>query len=270
MDRSFLSLAPVIQASRRFVCIRPLSYESAEEAAYLRRLFVGRAGDIENTTCAFLSADGKRLLTRPSRGLQELFRDASSLATWMNQMADEQDALNGDVKPAASETPLPVVSNVRLAINVAAADDRPLVVLRPGDLRVRLRAQKALAELAGKEEFIGRFTFVVAAGKTDLAKVEGAGTEPGLLVVQPDRFGQKGSVLARSAETADPKLLAAALREGLKKYHPNPPAGPAHVRDGQRAGVFWDTKLPVTDPLEAQARERTRQFLRPAPGPQNR
>jgi hypothetical protein len=31
------------------------------------------------------------------------------------------------------------------------------------------------------------------------------------------------------------------------------------MRAGQEAGVFWETKLPVTDRQEAQARERTRQ-----------
>ena len=49
MDRSYLSHAGVIAASREFVCIRPLTYENAAEAPYLESLFRGRSGNLENT-----------------------------------------------------------------------------------------------------------------------------------------------------------------------------------------------------------------------------
>jgi len=44
----------------------------------------------------------------------------------------------------------------------------------------------------------------------------------------------------------------------LERYRPQLLGGFEYMRAGQAAGVFWDTKLPVTDLQEAQARERTR------------
>ena len=60
MDGSFLSDADVVAASRKFVCIRLSTYEDAEEAEFLRSIYVGRSGDLENTVFAILSPDGKR------------------------------------------------------------------------------------------------------------------------------------------------------------------------------------------------------------------
>lgn len=59
MDRSFLSRPEVVRASRQFVCIRLATYESFEEAQMLRGIFLGGSGQVENTTFALLSPDGK-------------------------------------------------------------------------------------------------------------------------------------------------------------------------------------------------------------------
>jgi hypothetical protein len=254
MDRSFLSLTPVVQASRRFVCIRPLSYENEEEARYLKSLLVGRSGEMENTTFCFLSADAGRFLSRPARGVQQLFRDAASMAEWMNQTADAET----DRKEVTAPAPLPKVPNVRLGINVAAADNQPVVVLQAEGAKDAPRLERELAALAWSPGFIGRLTFTVAARAADLGSVPGAEKALGVLVIQPDRFGQKGTLLARAAETASAEQIAAALREGLKKFRPNPVGGMEHVWEGIQQGVFWETLLPVTDPMEARARERSR------------
>src|SRR5947208_9294909 len=92
MDRSFLSLTPVVQASRRFVCIRTLTYENAEERDFQRALFIGRSGDVENTTVCFLAPDGKLPLSRAGRGLGQLFRSADQMAGWMDQAAEYYSA----------------------------------------------------------------------------------------------------------------------------------------------------------------------------------
>ena len=63
MDRSYLSLNPVVQASRRFVCIRTLTYEDAEERDFQRALFIGGSGDVENTSFCFLSPDAKQKIS---------------------------------------------------------------------------------------------------------------------------------------------------------------------------------------------------------------
>src|SRR5262245_31890428 len=74
MDRSFLSDASVVAASREWVCVRLLTYENAAEAEMLTSLFVGRSGQLENTTFALLAPDGKTKLSRAGRSPDFAFR----------------------------------------------------------------------------------------------------------------------------------------------------------------------------------------------------
>ena len=76
-----------------------------------------------------------------------------------------------------------------------------------------------------------------------------------LLVVQPDKYGLRGSVLA---QTADPAAFADTLAAGAKAFKREAKTFSNHVREGHKDGVYWETKLPVTDPMEAAARERGR------------
>lgn len=259
MDRSFLSLTPVVQASRRFVCIRTLTYEDAGERDFQRALFIGRFGDVENTTFCILSPDGKNPITPAGRGIRQVFRSPEQMAGWMDRAADYYDSERSKAglqpEPLAA---LPLIATVRLALNTAAADDRPLVVLygRTRDEAARLEA--SAAALAWKPEFIGRCAYASTASGADLSAVKSGAAKPGLLVVQPERFGLAGKTLARAEPSATPEQIAGTLRRGLQAFQPRRLAGFEYMRAGQDAGVFWETQLPVTDIQEAQARERTR------------
>ena len=123
MDRSFLSQPEVIAASRKFVCIRLATYEDKEEAAFLKSLWVGRSGEVENTLFTILSPDGKRTLVHPSRSPRHEYEDAGAMAASLKRIAGEHELR----KDAGEKTPpLPLVANVRLALDVAACDGRPL------------------------------------------------------------------------------------------------------------------------------------------------
>src|SRR5437868_6008358 len=126
MDRSFLFQPEVITASRRFVCVRLTTYESKGEADFLQSLLRTRSGELENTVFTLLSPDGKRQLARASRSARQTFGDAGRMAATMNRIADEYAARPATGGPLP---PLPQVANVRLAVNVAACDNQPLVVL---------------------------------------------------------------------------------------------------------------------------------------------
>jgi len=264
MDRSFLSLTPVIRASRRYVCIRTLTYEDAEEREFQRRLYIGRSGDVENTTFAILAPDGKKPITHTARGIRQLFRSPDEIVQWMDQAADyyEGERKKKHLKPQPL-TALPVVSDVRLGLNTAAADNLPLVVLYGQTAAETARLKARAAFLAWKPEFIGRCAYTAATSAASLSAVEGGAVKPGLLVVQPAGFGLEGKVLARAEPAATPEQLAATLRQGLAAFRPEPLRGPQYQRAGQAAGAFWETKLPVTDYQEAQARERTRRHAGP-------
>src|SRR5262245_12662671 len=88
MDRSFLSRPEVIAASRKFVCIRLASYENEQENKFCESLFLGRSGEVENTTFAILGPDGKQRLSRAGRSTKSAFADASQMAKAMAEIAE--------------------------------------------------------------------------------------------------------------------------------------------------------------------------------------
>ena len=118
---------------------------------------------------------------------------------------------------------------------------------------VLLFGSRILVHRSIAEEFIGRFVFTE---DTEAASpFEGMKGSPGVVVVQPDTFGQKGKVLAQT-DNADG--IATALRTALKAFVKSEKETRSHLNAGHREGVFWETKTPVTDPMEAVARERAK------------
>ena len=125
MDRSFLADKEVIKASRNFVCIRLASYEDAGEAEFLKTVFVGRSGELENTVFVLLSPDTKTNLCRPGRGPHFAFPTPAKLAAEMDKIAARYSD-NENVKN--SNPALPQLKNFRLGLNVSACDGVPLLL----------------------------------------------------------------------------------------------------------------------------------------------
>jgi hypothetical protein len=260
MDRSFLSQPEVIAASRRFVCVRLTTYEDKEESDFLKSFHVTRSGELENTVFALLAPDGNQRLVRASRSARQTFGDAGRMAEAMNRIAGTYPGR----EPAPGTLPeLPRVRNLRLAIDVAACDHQPLVVFFAPDATARRALEDRLARLAWAQEFLGRFVFVAAAAE-ELSLIPGARLEAGVFVVQPDQFGLRGSVLRQIGADVGPDELAKGLREGAALFRPEVTSFGEHVQAGHELGIFWETLLPVTDPMEQRARERGRK-QRPTP-----
>ncbi len=243
MDRSFLSQPEVIDASRKFVCVRLTTYEDEGESKFLKSLVRTGSGQVENSSFAILDVDGKTKLVGGGRGMNQVYRDAK-------EMADGMAKLLAKSTPKGEPTSLPLVPTVRLALPVAASDGQPLVVVRVKDEKARAEVEKELAKLVWGDEFVGRFVFAVDAEAA--TAFDGLTGEPAVVVVQPDTFGQKAKVLAQADKPDD---LAAALRSGLKGFVKDDKETRTHISGGLKQGVFWETKTPVTDPMEAAARE---------------
>lgn len=254
MDRSYLSQPEIIAASRAFVCVRLATYEDKKEGQLLQSFLVTFSGKLENTVFTILSPDGKKQLARASRSARQTFGDVRRMVQTMNRIAGEYPAKKTATLPAE----LPRVRSVALAVNVAACDNQPLVVLFAEDARVRQDLEKRLLPLAWKEPFLGRFIYASASTAAELAKIEGAKAEAGMLIVQPDRFGTKGKLLQQIGAAASQDELKKYLQKALSQYQPSDKSFGSHVRQGQQQGIFWETLLPVTDPMERQARERGR------------
>lgn len=245
MDRSFLSQPEVVQASRKYVCIRLATYENAEEAQILRSIFVGGSGEVENTTFALLAPDGRTLLARPGRSPNFAFRDAPHMARDMHQLAQAY-------KPRPSVPSLPGVSDLRLAINVGACDNLPVIAAiatDPGPLEAQL------APLAWTPQLAGKAVWSVDTPAAAQKLLGGARGKDGFLVIQPGTYGLDGRVLAWVA--AGPNALKQ-LQQALALHRPAVKNAHDHIREGNRQGVHWQTRIPVTDPHQPPGAGRPR------------
>lgn len=239
MDRSYLSDERVVAAARDFVCIRLSTYESAEEEKILEAIFVGRSGDLENTTFAILSPDGKKKLCRPGRG--PFFAYAGS-----REMAENMKRIATGFEQAKGVTALPLESDLRLGLNVASCDDLPLAVVV--SKKRDPAAEKKLAKVALGDALRGRFVWVHATPAEAKEFFGKAAIESGVLVVAPGDFGLKGEVLL-AAKSVEAKPVATTLSGALKAWKPlGKDDTRSHVRRGKGSGVHWKTKIPVTDP----------------------
>lgn len=239
----------MIAASRKFVCVRLLTYESSGEEAFLEGLFVGRSGDLENTTFAILAPDGKKRLTRTGRGPKMAFGHGRA---GVKTMAAEMEAIAKSYpgrKRAKGPAPLPLLVDVRRAINVAACDNLPLVVVYGKTAEERAALEARLAPLAWDDANLGAFLYVATTERGDLKPLGKLKPGAGYFVVQPDAYGRKGTSLVQLPAQATAKTLQAALDRARGRFEPLEKSHHReHVRAGKRAGVHWETEIPVTDP----------------------
>ncbi len=241
MDRSYLSDQKVIAASRDLVCMRLATYESKEEAETLKSIFTGRSGELENTTFALLTPRGERV-GRAGRSPDFAFDGPAGMADAMRRLA----AQNPGKKDERRE--LPIMKNLRLALDVASCDGLPLAVVLGQDKDELERLEARVASVASSEALAGRFIYASVADPKELAPIAGVTRKSGILVVAPDVYGQKGTVLVELDPTSDAKALAEGLERGRAKHAPAEKDPRAHIREGHRLGVHWDTEIPDTDP----------------------
>ena len=263
MDESFLSEPLVIEASRDFVCVRLTTYENQTEHDFMKKLYGRSNQKIENTTFAILSPDQKDVFVRPGRSPHFSYRNPVQLAAHMYKIADEYR----EQPSMASSGIAPIAANVKIALNIAASDKLPLVVAVADSEQARKSVEANLSEAAWNEKLVGRFAMVSTADAGELKSIElgdfeqATNNNGGYLVVQPGKFGTNGKVLAHIA--ADSDKLAESLLVGIEKFKVwNSLPHRAHIEKGAEQGVFWETNLPVTDRMEARARERTKQMIK--------
>ena len=209
-----------MKASRKWVCARLATYENAAEAKVLERIFVGRSGQLENTVFAMLTPDGKTILGRAGRSPRFSYRDAAELAAAMDYYAQAY------LKKDWGERGLPKVQDYRLALNIAACDGLPLILVGSDAWEERL------ARLVWQKSLLGQAIFVRGSSRH------------GATLILPDQFGLSGKMLYRLPQD----IKADQLAELLANYQSGPKNARSHIREGIQQGVNWETRIPVTDP----------------------
>ncbi len=235
-----------IETSRRFVCVRIESYESAEYQRLVRSLLGGR---FENTAFCLFAPDGETRLSgtgrSPVQGLVGIrgVGGADALATVVAEMAAVAARYPGNGNDAGAA--VPDFHSFRQALNVASADQRLLV------LALTPARRETLEEVANHPSIVGRFHFDIhdPTGDGSWKKAVAADDFPdgdAMVIIRPGTFGMDGTVLARIGADQDAgeirsTLLAAngtfASGESRKTYS-------EHVREGRRSGVYFEGNVP--------------------------
>lgn len=247
---SVLTKEPVIQASRSFICIRPLTYENEWESAYLKKV-LSRRGNLENTVFAIMDPKATSYLAQPSRMPYSTFPGSQDDASIMGR---GMTSLAAKFAPVTSPLPIPFHTNLRYAMNVGACDRRPVVMLL-GTPEAKKVTEQALASLAWKDAFQGQFAY---AKDDDTHHTKNLGPVPEkacLLVIQPDQYGVKGKILS-SATANDPVSLTRCLSDGMQAFVPWSPNHQSHLGFAVRNGIRWVPKVPVEDQKSVGATKR--------------
>ncbi|MEM6569911.1 MAG: hypothetical protein AAF957_15985 [Planctomycetota bacterium] len=205
-------------------------------------------GELQNTSFALLDPDGEKL-TRGSRSPSMTYGSADGLA---KALRETYARYASTAKPIEA---LPVVRDLRLGLNVAAADMRPLVVVRGKDSAEAERLAGEVARVAWSASGVGACHYVVLDGASTF---EGLTPELGVTVVQPDPYGHGGEVLAHAPSTTRGTQLARSITRGVKAFSAEAREHDDHVREARRRGITWETETPVTDTHAKGRRGRRR------------
>ena len=254
MDRSFLADQDVIAASRKFVCIRLATYENADENEVLKGVFAP-GGVLQNTVFSLMSPDGRTSLVRAGRSPAWAFggqvgrgihqQPPEVIAKMAQTMEAIALAYPGKDKPVG-RVPLPYLADLRLALNVAAADRLPLVAVF-GNAAQRKQMEQQLEPMAWADEFLGRALYVPVTQQEEFKAVSGLKTKAGYVVIQPDIFGLKGKVIKEIPIQSTAAQVKQSLLMALGRHQPSTLTYEQHRSQGAAAGQRWESKTPNTD-----------------------
>lgn len=230
--------------------MRLATYEDAEEAKFLRKVFI-RNGELENTVFAILSPDGKTPLARSGRGPG--FRSPDQMARAMDRIIARDYPKAG--QSLWKDKRLPEIKNVDLGINVASCDGLPVVLAIGKNKSEVAELKETILPVAWNKDLAGQVVFASALSSDNLAAIGGLEAKPeGIYLLAPGQFGMSAKTLRRlSAET---EAIVEELHTALTKYEAPVKSHRQHVQKGVKFGLRWETAVPVTDRQAAMAAKR--------------
>ena len=217
----------------------------------MEKLLGVREGTLPNTVFCMLAPDGKTQLTRPTRG-PSLFRTPENMALQMNKVLQQY-------KPTVADSfvsPIPYVDRVDLALNVAASDNRPLIVAFGADEKELATINSKLQSLVWDTSVIGQFMYASTTEIAELKVLIGKDKSPGIFVVEPDEFGVSGNITQHVNLNAGSEDIMTATKSGLNAFTPFTKDHRLHIANGYTVGIEWETVVPESDPMSVQAKQR--------------
>ena len=236
----------VIEISRKFVCVRIDSYESEANQKLVRSHLNGR---FANTAFCVLAPDGETRLTGSGRSPSQLYPRTEDFVSKLESILTKYPE-----KEQAAVPPLPDFNSFKLALNIASADQRVLMLIA-GPADQLGKTEKRLRPLVWNADVQGRFHIDLetdaASWQKPLALSEDASS--GIYVIQPGTYGLEGAVLERLDLSTKPKAILAALVNANtkhaetteKKVYAN------HVRGGRAQGKSIEMAMPFGEDRDA-------------------
>ena len=212
-------------------------------------------GVLQNTVFSLMSPDGRTSLVRAGRSPAWAFggqvgrgihqQPPEVIAKMAQTMEAIALAYPGKDKPVG-RVPLPYLADLRLALNVAAADRLPLVAVF-GNAAQRKQMEQQLEPMAWADEFLGRALYVPVTQQEEFKAVSGLKTKAGYVVIQPDIFGLKGKVIKEIPIQSTAAQVKQSLLMALGQHQPSTLTYEQHRSQGAAAGQRWESKTPNTD-----------------------
>ncbi|MDF1814323.1 MAG: hypothetical protein P1V20_19110 [Verrucomicrobiales bacterium] len=230
-----------IEASRNYVCVRLESYESEEHQQLVRSFLNGR---FENTAFCILEPDAETRLTGSSRSPHHIMgRTNDQVIAEMTRIAKLYRKKGGDREMALQD-----FHSFRQALNVASADQRLLLFVsgNGGDLE---KVKSTLRPVFADSDVMGRFHLDFADENSDAdwtGTVSRSSDAPGMYLIQADRFGQHGAVVAAIPLTVESADLKSALLEANREFAESEARKvySDHVSEGREKNVFFKNGMP--------------------------
>lgn len=255
IDSTYLHKPEVIAAAEDFVCIRLTAYEDESERVFMSKLVKGQ---VSNTAFAILAPDGTPAVNNggTGKGPSGLFKDSEELAKGMKAISAGYPP-----KQTAGIPALPIALNAKVGLVIAAADNQPLVLVLANIPSRQQELETKVAELAWSKAFSGRFVYATATSMSELPKLQGHSISEGVLIIEPDVFGAGGKIVGEVPSDQPVEVIAQAMRETVQNFVPIAKNRRELASMGLKAGIFYETGIPVSGKGEANDRERYKQQL---------
>lgn len=205
----------------------------------VRNLLNGR---FENTAFVLMSPNGKELTRKGSRSPLMTFGSVNATVNAMDLYLFDFEPKNLKAHP----TP-PDFDSLKQSLNVASADQRPLVIGFYRDRTSKSRIQNMLAIAFTAKESIGRFHFDQQSLDTGWpTSISPTSAREGLYIIHPDEFGLKGKVAQFIPESTSDSQLIKLLTEANNQFIKvtQPKVYSSHVSKGRRLGIKFNSVVP--------------------------
>jgi hypothetical protein len=220
------------------VCVRIDSYESAEHQKYVRTFLDGR---FENSAFCLLSPDGQDWLSKAGRGPEMVLGRSSSSSVERMEIVAALYPATADVKQAEVQD----FHSVRQALNVAAADQRVLVVVNGPSNRIA-SLRKSLRPVASDERILGRFHIDFEDNEDWRKSITGLKDGPGIVVIRPGEFGTDGAAMNQMPLNTDNADILTAMLSANTEFaaSTDKKVYSVHVDKGEKLGIYFEGAVP--------------------------